>query len=378
VEHRKGQMENLVTGMDLFGNLFKGKKVLVTGDSGFKGSWMCIWLNALGADVYGYSLPVKTEKDNFAATGLGGKIHHQDGDIRDLESMKAFFKKVNPDIVFHLAAQPLVLQSYADPVETFSTNMMGTVHFFECVRATPSIKVAVNISSDKCYDNKEWVWGYRENDPMGGKDPYSASKGCAELIFSSYASSFFQNSNCALASGRAGNVIGGGDWAENRIIPDAFRAIINKEPLSVRNPFATRPWQFVLEPVYGYMKLAEKMWLNPSEFSGGWNFGPLDNNNYSVGELLAQVQTHVTGLEIHSPELLEKPHEAHLLKLDISKAVAMLKWKPLLNFEQTVEITVQGYLDEIEKKKDLFEARIRQIEHYTSFIHSNVSNFISA
>jgi CDP-glucose 4,6-dehydratase len=371
-------MENLVIGMDLFGNIFKNKKVLVTGDSGFKGSWMCIWLNALGADVYGYSLPFKNEKDNFAATGLGAKIQHQDGDIRDLESMKAFFKKVNPDIVFHLAAQPLVLQSYADPVETFSTNMMGTVHFFECVRATPSIKVAVNISSDKCYDNQEWVWGYRENDPMGGKDPYSASKGCAELIFSSYVSSFFQNSNCALASGRAGNVIGGGDWAENRIIPDAFRAILNKEALTVRNPFATRPWQFVLEPVYGYMKLAEKMWLNPTEFNGGWNFGPLDNNNYSVGELLAQVQTHVPGLEIQSPELLEKPHEAHLLKLDISKAVAMLKWKPLLNFEQTVEITVQGYLDEIEKKKDLFEARIRQIENYTSFIHSNVSNFISA
>jgi len=371
-------MENLVVGMDLFRNIFKGKKVLVTGDSGFKGSWMCIWLNALGAEVYGYSLPAKTEKDNFETTRLGEVITHQDGDIRNLDEMKSFFKKVNPDIVFHLAAQPLVLQSYNDPVETFSTNVMGTVHFFECVRATPSIKVAINISSDKCYDNKEWVWGYRENDPMGGKDPYSASKGCAELIFSSYASSFFQNSNCALASGRAGNVIGGGDWAENRIIPDAFRAIVNNHDLTIRNPFATRPWQFVLEPIYGYMKLAEKMWNNPTEFNGGWNFGPLDNNNYSVGELLQQVQTHVSGLTIITPEISEKPHEAHLLKLDISKAVAMLKWKPLLNFEQTVEITVKGYLDEIENKKDLYQARIGQIEYYTSFINSNISNLISA
>ncbi len=371
-------MENLGLGMDLFGGIFKGKKVLVIGDSGFKGSWMCIWLNALGADVYGYSLPVKTERDNFATTGLAKKIHHTDGDIRDFTSMKAFFQKVNPDFAFHLAAQPLVLQSYNDPIETFSTNVMGTVHFFECVKATPGIKVAVNISSDKCYDNKEWVWGYRENDPMGGKDPYSASKGCAELIFSSYQHSFFQNSECGIASGRAGNVIGGGDWAENRIIPDAFRAFIGKEILSVRNPFATRPWQFVLEPVYGYMKLAEKMWQNPGQFTGGWNFGPLDNNNYSVGELLARVQNYIPQLNIHSPELDGKLHEAHLLKLDISKAVAMLKWRPLLNFEQTVDFTVQGYLDEIEKKKDLFEARIRQIEHYTSFIHSNVSNFISA
>lgn len=364
--------------MDLFDGIFRGKKILVTGDSGFKGSWMCIWLNALGADVYGYSLQVTTERDNFATTHLAKKIHHQDGDIRDLESMRAFFQKVKPDIAFHLAAQPLVLQSYTDPVETFSTNLMGTVHFFECVRATTSIKVAVNISSDKCYENKEWVWGYRENDPMGGNDPYSASKGCAELIFNSYSHSFFRNSNCAVASARAGNVIGGGDWAENRIIPDAFRAILNKEVLTVRNPEATRPWQFVLEPVYGYMKLAEKMWNNPTQFIGGWNFGPLDNNNYTVGELLAKVQNYVPDLKIHSPEQTGKPHEAHLLKLDISKAVGMLKWKPLLNFEQTVQITVQGYLDELEKKESLYESRIAQIEYYSSFIHANASNFISA
>jgi len=359
-------MEYLGIGMDLFGGIFKGKKVLVTGDSGFKGSWMCLWLKVLGADVYGYSLPAKSPLDNFETTRLSGKIHHQDGDIRDLESMKAFFHKVQPEIAFHLAAQALVIQSYNDPVETFSSNLMGTVHFFECVKSTPSIRAAVNVSSDKCYDNKEWVWGYRENDPMGGKDPYSASKGCAELIFNSYLHSFFQApGSCAIASGRAGNVIGGGDWAENRIIPDVFRAYKAGEPVQVRNPFSTRPWQFVLEPVFGYMKLAEKLWLSPGEFEGGWNFGPLDNHNYSVGQLLEKVQQRIPGLQVESPELKAKPHEAHLLKLDISKAVSLLNWRPLLGFNQTVEFTVQGYLDEINQVNDLYEARFAQIEAYS-------------
>jgi CDP-glucose 4,6-dehydratase len=365
-------MEKLGVGMDIFGGIFKGKKVLVTGDTGFKGSWMCLWLKSLGADVYGFALPAKTPHDNFVTTGLEKQIHHQNGDIRHLESMKAFFQKVNPDFAFHLAAQALVIQSYDDPVETFSSNLMGTVHFFECVRATPSVRVAVNVSSDKCYDNKEWVWGYRENDPMGGKDPYSASKGCAELIFNSYLNSFFKgNDTCAVASGRAGNVIGGGDWADNRIIPDVFRAFKGNQPVHVRNPFSTRPWQFVLEPVYGYMKLAQRLWESPLEFQGGWNFGPLDNHNYSVGDLLAKVQDRIPSLKVETPVLTEKPHEAHLLKLDISKAVTLLNWKPLLNFEQTVDFTVQGYLDEIENSGSLYEARLRQIEAYAQNYFSN-------
>jgi CDP-glucose 4,6-dehydratase len=372
-------MENLGVGMDLFGGIFKGKKILVTGDSGFKGSWMCLWLKALGADVYGYSLPPKTTSDNFVTTGLNEKIYHQDGDIRNLDSMKSFFRKVNPDIAFHLAAQALVIQSYDDPVETFSSNLMGTVHFFECVRATPSVRVAVNISSDKCYDNKEWVWGYRENDAMGGKDPYSASKGCAELIFNSYLNSFFNKTGaCAVASGRAGNVIGGGDWAENRIIPDVFRAVQQNSSVQVRNPYSTRPWQFVLEPVYGYMKLAEKLWISPTEYQSGWNFGPLDNHNYSVGQLLEKVQARIPSLKIQSPEIVGKPHEAHLLKLDISKAVTLLNWRPLLNFHQTVEFTVQGYLDELNPGKDLFEARLAQIESYSQNYFIPISNDIPA
>jgi CDP-glucose 4,6-dehydratase len=372
-------MENLGIRMDLFGGIFKGKKVLVTGDSGFKGSWMCLWLKALGAEVYGYSLPPKTPADNFVTTGLASRIHHQDGDIRDLDSMKSFFRKVNPDIAFHLAAQALVIQSYDDPVETFSSNLMGTVHFFECVRATPSVRVAVNISSDKCYDNKEWVWGYRENDPMGGKDPYSASKGCAELIFSSYLNSFFNRSGaCAVASGRAGNVIGGGDWAENRIIPDVFRAVQNNSPVQVRNPHSTRPWQFVLEPVYGYMKLAENLWNSPGEYQSGWNFGPLDNHNYSVGQLLEKIKVLVPSLQIQTPAITQKPHEAHLLKLDISKAVTQLNWRPLLNFQQTVEFTVQGYLDDLNPGIDLYKARLAQIEAYSQNFFLPISNDIPA
>ncbi len=352
--------------MDLFGNAFAGRKVLVTGDTGFKGSWLCIWLKSLGADVYGYALPPKTDNDNFVTTGLAGKITHQDGDIRDLEKMKGFFQKVNPEIVFHMAAQPLVLYSYENPVETFSTNVMGTVHLFECVKATPSVMVVLNITSDKCYDNKEWVWGYKENDPMGGKDPYSASKGCAELVFNSYWHSFFQKPDSpAMASGRAGNVIGGGDWAADRIIPDVFRAVKNNTILYVRNPQATRPWQFVLEPVYGYMKLAEKLLSDPGKFSGGWNFGPLENHNYSVGDLLDQVKTKVN-LQTSYPEKAEKPHEAHLLKLDISKAVALLKWQPLLDFEQTVDFTIQGYMAEMEGDRNLYEKRVAQIEAYTA------------
>lgn len=352
--------------MDLFGNAFKGKKILVTGDTGFKGSWMCIWLKSLGAEVFGYALPPKSSKDNFVTTGLSEKIIHQDGDIRDLDEMKAFFQKIQPEIVFHLAAQPLVLLSYENPVETFSTNVLGTAHVFECVRATPSIKVVVNITSDKCYDNKEWVWGYRENDPMGGKDPYSASKGCAELVFYSYWHSYFQKSGSpAMASARAGNVIGVGDWAENRIIPDVFRSVESQSELIVRNPQATRPWQFVLEPIYGYMKLAEKLLEDPLRFSGAWNFGPVDNNSYSVADLLDRLKTKVK-LKTSYPENGEKPHEAHLLKLDISKAVALLKWQPLLNFEQTLDFTIEGYMAEIEGNKNLYEARVAQINAYTA------------
>jgi len=248
--------------MTAFNNVYKNKKVLITGDTGFKGSWLTIWLKELGADVYGYALPPLRDEDNFVKCNLNEKIHHINGDIRDKEHLFKFFDEVKPDIAFHLAAQPLVLESYKNPHYTFETNLMGTVNFFEAVRGTQSVKVAVNITSDKCYQNNEWIWGYRENDAMGGKDPYSASKGASELITQSYLNSFFVKEGTAnIASARAGNVIGGGDWADYRIVPDFFKAIEKNDVLKLRYPEATRPWQHVLEPLSGYLNLAMKLFL---------------------------------------------------------------------------------------------------------------------
>jgi CDP-glucose 4,6-dehydratase len=350
-----------------FWNVYKGKKVLITGDSGFKGSWLAIWLVNLGADVYGYSLAPYTHDDNFVKTNLDQYIKHIDADVRDREKLTAFFKEVQPDIAFHLAAQPLVLLSYKEPVETFDTNLMGVVNFFEAVRSTASVKVAVNITSDKCYENNEWVWGYRENDAMGGKDPYSASKGCAELITSSYIHSFFsKEGSCLVGSGRAGNVIGGGDWAADRIVPDYFRAYKKNEKLLIRNPYATRPWQHVLEPLSGYLNLGAKLFIEGRAFCGGWNFGPEDTANYSVKELIdSMLNVDVRG-GYTIPDNVNKPHEATFLKLDISKAVNNLKWKPVLTFDETVSFTVKGYQDDIETHDDLFHKRIEQINEYTA------------
>jgi CDP-glucose 4,6-dehydratase len=349
-----------------FWNCYKGKKILLTGHTGFKGSWLAIWLKELGADVYGYALDPYSSLDNFVTCGLANEIHHQIGDVRDGNKLLAYFNQVQPDIAFHLAAQPLVLLSYIDPVSTFETNLMGTVNFFEAVRKTPSVKVAINITSDKCYDNKEWVWGYRENDSMGGKDPYSASKGCSELITASYLSSFFQTEgDCLIASARAGNVIGGGDWAENRIIPDYFRALKKSHQLIVRNPDATRPWQHVLEPLSGYLNLGAALYLKGSEFSGSWNFGPEDNANYSVKQLIDQILEVNPGGGYLIPDSGVKRHEATFLKLDISKAVNFLKWKPVLSFAETVEFTVSGYNDDLDGS-DILEKRHRQIKKFTN------------
>jgi len=352
-----------------FWDIYKGKKVLLTGHTGFKGSWLAIWLKQLGADVYGYALAPLSDQDNFVACDLANEIHHLEGDVRDGAKLKKYFADVKPDIAFHLAAQPLVLLSYDDPVNTFETNLMGVVNFFEAVRATASVKVAVNVTSDKCYHNNEWVWGYRENDPMGGKDPYSASKGCAELITSSYLSSFFNKADsCAIASARAGNVIGGGDWAKDRIVPDYFRAVKVNEKLMVRNPFATRPWQHVLEPLSGYLQLGAMLYTDGGKYSGGWNFGPEDTANYSVQYLIDRMLTLDNSGGYVTPENLQKPHEATFLKLDISKAVNQLSWRPTLTFDQTVEFTVKGYQDDLALKsaRDLLQSRIDQINEYVA------------
>ena len=349
----------------LFGGIFRGKRVLITGDTGFKGSWLATWLLEMGAEVYGYALPPKTGEDNFVSSGLQQKVTHVDGDVTDFTSFNSFVNRVQPEFAFHLAAQALVLNSYQNPQETFQTNVMGTVNFFETVRKNKQIKVAINVTSDKCYDNKEWVWGYRESDAMGGKDPYSASKGCSELITNAYTHSYFQpqEGNASVASARAGNVIGGGDWAENRIVPDFFRAIKAKIPLTIRNPAFTRPWQHVLEPLSGYLHLASKMSGHGTMYSGGWNFGPAESGNYSVQSLVDRIiKEHGKG-SYKIPENLQKPHEANLLKLDISKAMKFLHWKPVLNFEETVAFTVSGYQADI-ASKNIYQARVDQIKLY--------------
>jgi CDP-glucose 4,6-dehydratase len=354
----------------LFNGVYKGKKVLITGDTGFKGSWLSVWLKELGAQVYGYALPAKTEKDNFIRCNLKNIINHKDGDIRDKDSLAKYFQDVHPDLAFHLAAQPLVLESYENPQYTFETNLMGTVNFFESIRNIESVKAAINITSDKCYHNNEWVWGYRENEPMGGDDPYSASKGCSELITNAYQKSFFnKDSNCKIASARAGNVIGGGDWAENRIVPDFFRAMEENNELSIRNPHSTRPWQHVLEPLSGYLWLGAKLYDEGERFSGSWNFGPLETTNRSVIDLINSM-SNILGKGQYLIADNKDFHEANLLKLDISKAVKYLEWYPTLDFKETIQFTVSGYIAEIDNS-NVYESRIKQIESYISVAKNN-------
>jgi CDP-glucose 4,6-dehydratase len=361
------QMEKMVTIPDIFEGVFSNRKVVITGDSGFKGSWLAIWLIELGAEVYGYSLPPKTSRDNFVTTKLAYRLHHIDGDINDLNKLKSFFVSVQPDFAFHLAAQPLVITSYLDPVETFNTNILGVVNFFEAVRATPSIKVAINVTTDKCYQNNNWNWGYREIDNLGGDDPYSASKACSELITNSYVKSFFNKTNCSIASVRGGNVIGGGDWSEYRIVPDIFRSISDNKILKLRNPDAVRPWQFVLEPLRGYLMVASKLALNQKNFEGAWNFGPSLLRQHTVKDVLMEISKwENVKYEIDSDHL--KVKEANLLQLDISKAINLLNWLPALTFSETIEFTCKGYTDELEGKEDLYKMRVQQINKYSKLL----------
>tara|TARA_X000001036_G_C20672500_1_gene802966 strand:+ start:778 stop:1863 length:1086 start_codon:yes stop_codon:yes gene_type:complete len=327
--------------------IFNGKKILITGDTGFKGSWLALWLVELGADVYGYSLPPLKEEDNYVICNLENQIKHIDGDIRDLDKLVNYVKEINPEIIFHMAAQALVIDSYKNPHHTFSTNIIGVVNVLEAIRVTPSVKVAINITSDKCYKNNEWVWGYRETDPMGGDDPYSASKGASELITWSYIQSFFSNNSLAnIGSARAGNVIGAGDWSENRIIPDYYRALKTGEKLKIRNPNSTRPWQHVLEPLSGYLTLASKLYLQGKKFQGGWNFGPIESTNRKVFDVIKSIDEGNVNIELGS-EKISSMKEAILLNLDISKARNFLNWKPALSFKETMNITREGYKSDI-------------------------------
>jgi CDP-glucose 4,6-dehydratase len=325
-----------------------GKKVFITGHTGFKGSWLSLWLQSLGATVVGYSLPAPTQPSLFEVARVGEGMDSLTGDIRDLPSLQAAMTQHQPDIVLHMAAQPLVRYSYLHPVDTYATNVMGTVNLLEAVRHTESVKVVVVITTDKCYENREWVWGYREHEPMGGKDPYSSSKGCAELVVSAYRDSFFSaeqydRHGVAVASARAGNVIGGGDWALDRLIPDIMRAIQENHPVLIRSPRAIRPWQHVLEPLSGYLCLAEHLWHHGPEFAEGWNFGPNDEDAQPV----AWIVEHLTKLwgdgASWQIDGASHPHEATYLKLDCSKAKARLGWTPRTSLSTALDWIVEFY-----------------------------------
>ncbi len=324
---------------------WSGKRVLLTGHTGFKGSWLSLWLQSLGAQVTGYALAPPTDPSLFEMADVAQGMTHVLGDIRDLPKLQAVFAEHQPEIVIHMAAQPLVRYSYQNPVETYSTNVMGTVHLLEAVRNTPGVKAVVNITTDKCYENKEWVWGYRENEPMGGFDPYSNSKGCAELVSAAYRSSFFNANNyaqhgVATATVRAGNVIGGGDWAQDRLIPDILAAFEQGRKVDIRNPHAIRPWQHVMEPLRGYLTLAEQLFEHGPSFGEGWNFGPNDEDAKPVGWIVEQMAA-LWGADAQwQVDNGEHPHEAHYLKLDISKARSRLDWHPALRLKDALALII--------------------------------------
>jgi len=348
-------------------NFWKGKRVFVTGSTGFKGSWLCVWLNEMGARVTSYSLAPPTSPSLFELAEVDKISGWQDGDIRELKTLTQAIKKADPEIVFHLAAQSLVRESYANPVETYATNVMGSVNLLEAVRSVPGIRSVVMVTTDKCYENKEWYWGYREDEPMGGFDPYSSSKGCAELVTSAYRRSFFhpqdygKKHTTAIASARAGNVIGGGDFATDRLIPDIIRAIDAGEQVVIRSPNAIRPWQHVLEPLSGYLVLAQKLYQNGVEFAEAWNFGPLDEDAKPVEWIVKTLCELWPGNKGYTIQNNQPFHEATYLKLDISKAKSLLDWMPRWNLKVTLETIVDWYCTPgIEK----LNKTLRQIRKY--------------
>jgi CDP-glucose 4,6-dehydratase len=348
----------------MFGNIYNGKTVFITGHTGFKGSWLSLWLTKLGAKVVGYALEPPTKPNHFDLLNLD--IISIIGDIRDKDKLNSVIKEYKPEIVFHLASQPLVRYSYNNPLETFEINVIGTINLFEACKNVDSIRAIINVTSDKCYENREWFWGYRESDPLGGYDPYSASKACSEIVTSCYRKSFFnledygEKHNILLASVRAGNVIGGGDWREDRLIPDIVRSVIKKEKLKIRNPKATRPWQHVLEALSGYLILGQKLLEGRKDFADAWNFGPNEDNHIDVETVVREVKNRWSNFE-YEIDSTNHPHEAKLLKLDSSKARNLLRWRPVWNFEKTIDVTVNWYREYYENGNI---CSLRDLEEY--------------
>jgi len=347
---------------------WSGRRVFLTGHTGFKGGWLAIWLNRLGARVRGYALDPCTEPNLFNSASVGSAIEDVRGDIRDYAKLQLSLAEFSPQVVFHLAAQPIVRRSYADPVGTYATNVMGTVHLLEAVRNTPSVRAVVCVTTDKCYENQEWIWPYRETDPLGGHDPYASSKACAELVTASYRSSFFsleglQSHKVAIATARAGNVIGGGDWSEDRLIPDLVRGFCSGQPVLIRRPDAVRPWQHVLEPLHGYLMLAEQLLAQKARFASAYNFGPSDDDVWTVERIANRVVQIWGNGASWRRDAVAGVHESRVLRLDASKARIELGWQPWLKTEPTLEWTIEWYRA-WNKGADMRQFTDQQIQNY--------------
>jgi CDP-glucose 4,6-dehydratase len=348
---------------------WKGRRVFLTGHTGFKGSWLSLWLHQLGAEITGYSFKPSTSPSMYEVCSVGDVVHSIYGDIRDAELLKKAMIDARPEVVIHMAAQPLLRESYRNPIETYSTNVMGTVHLFEATRACGSVKAIVNVTTDKCYENKEWEWGYRENDSLGGYDPYSSSKGCSEFVTSAYRSSFFNPTTynehgVAVASARAGNVIGGGDWAQDRLIPDALKAFQEQRPVSIRNPSAIRPWQHVLEPISGYLILAQSLYQSGAAYGEGWNFGPHETDAKPVQWIVSKLcDKWGNGASFEVVDDNEKLHEAHYLKLDCSKSKTRLGWTPQWTLEDAINKICEWSMAYV-NSEDIVSLTFSQIKDY--------------